>query len=124
MLQPLGSVAVVLGRLAAQDAIGDRGLQRGARFADDDEPPALLAQVRVDAGILQQVEQILQGVVVDVVALKVDARHAQARFGRQLVVVSAAQGFEQQPSGEIGTADAEDDDAVGCSRKRLPWTST
>ena len=58
-------------------------------------PQRSSGDVRIDAGDLQQLEQVLEGVVVDVVALEVDPRHAQPELRGQLVVVGVAQGVEE-----------------------------
>ena len=75
---------------AAEDAVSDGRFQRAARFADDDGGPAFLAFLRIDAGLLEHVEEFLEGVVVGVVAFEVDARHVNAILGWQLVVIGAA----------------------------------
>ena len=56
---PLRAAAVVFHGLAMEPPIGRRGFEGGAGFTDDDDAPALLPQLRIDAGGLKEIEQIL-----------------------------------------------------------------
>ena len=75
-------------------------------------PQRSSVMVGIDAGVLQELEEILEGVVIDVVPLEVDPRLAHAQLRGHLVVVGVAQGVEECPRPEVAAADAEDDDAV------------
>ena len=99
---------IILGQFAAQGPIGGGGFQSFARLADDDGSPAFLAHLRIDARLAEHVEQVLQGVVVEVVAFEIDAWQQRTILGGQFVVVRAPQRLEQGTGPEIRPADAED----------------
>ena len=82
-----------------EDAEGDGRFQRAAALADDDDAPVVAA--------LDQIEQALHGVVVDVVALEVDARPAAAPLAGNLVVIRMAAGLEQRPGAHVRAADPQ-----------------
>ncbi len=113
VVQPRRTEAVVFGRLAPEDAQGDGRLHRRGGTADGDDRPALFAPLRIDAGDLNEVEQFLQGVVVETVAVEIEAQRAEPGFDRQFIVVGALERLEKGAGAELGAADAEQDDAVG-----------
>src|SRR5262249_31786050 len=92
MLPPLRARAIILDRIATQHAQGGGRLQRRARLAYGQHRPALLAPLRIDTGALDQVEEFLEGIVIDVVTVKIDLRDAEARLGWQLVWIAALDG--------------------------------
>ena len=87
-----------------EDAEGDGRFQRAAALADDDDAPVVAP--------LDQVQQALHGVVVDVVALEVDARPAAAPLARNLVVIRMTAGLEQRPGAHVRAADAQHHHAI------------
>ncbi len=94
-----------------EDAEGDGRFQRAAALADDDDAPIVAA--------LDQIEQALDGVVVDVVALEVDARPAAAPLARNLVVIRMAAGVEHRPGAHVRAADAQHQHAIHFFRQPI-----
>ena len=111
-LQPVRLRAVVFGGFRPHGSIRCGGFQRAARFTNDNNTPTLFGKVGFHAGVFDQFEQVLQRVVIDVVAFKVDTGFAHPHLGREFVVVGVAQGIEERLRPKITAADPEDDDAV------------
>src|SRR5262249_38567514 len=82
--------AIKPNRFGPKDAIGRRRFQRRSGFADDYGAPAFLTVGRINTGDFQQVEEFLQGVVIEAVAGEVNAWLARSGFRRKLVVVARA----------------------------------
>ena len=94
--------------------------QRAAALADDEDRPTVVA--------LQQVQQPADAVVIDVVALEVDAGAVAAGRPRQLVVIGMAAGLEHRPGAHVRPADAEDHDPIHVGRQPIAgreiWSSS
>src|SRR5262249_12551626 len=112
LVQPVRARAVVLGGLAAKDPIGSSPFQSAARFANHDDAATLFAKLRIDAGRLQKIKQVLQRVVVGVVSLEINARRAQPSVGRQLVVIGTSQSLKERASAEVRATDPKDHDPI------------
>ena len=81
--------------LRSPERSGQLRLQRVAVLTNDDDAPSFLTDVGINAAIFEQFQEVLDRIVVGVVALEVDARHIQAALGGQLIVVSVDQGLKQ-----------------------------
>ena len=88
-----GAVNLLISPFTAE---GCGRFDRAARLADHHCAPALLREVGIDAGVLQEFEQFLERVVIDVVALEVHPRLAHAEVRWHLVVVGVAEGVEKR----------------------------
>ena len=112
ILQGLRRLAVVPGQFAADEPIRGCRLNCATRLANDDGSPTLFANVGVDTGVFEEIEQVLEGVVIEVVPLEIKPRPAHDAFDREVRCDTFGTGRRRSLAAEIRAADAKDDDPI------------